>query len=73
MGYFINNRRNVPVLSAILFILSLNNPLAIGMDDTVPFGVNYSPTWGGNHLTVLDDGKQVQLLLDKHSGFHLIS
>ncbi|XP_075507787.1 xyloglucan endotransglucosylase/hydrolase protein 2-like [Primulina tabacum] len=70
MGYFINNSsRNVPVLCAILFILSLNNiPLAISMDETVPFGVNYSPTWGGNHLTVLDHGKQVQLLLDKHSG-----
>ncbi|XP_073277096.1 xyloglucan endotransglucosylase/hydrolase protein 3-like [Primulina huaijiensis] len=69
MGYFMNiSRSNIPVLSAILFILSLFNPLAISIDDTVKFDLNYSPTWGSNHVTVLGNGTQVQLLLDQQSG-----
>ncbi|KAI8523242.1 hypothetical protein RHMOL_Rhmol13G0058300 [Rhododendron molle] len=34
------------------------------------FNQTYEPLWGFNHLTVLEQGKQVQLLLDPSSGMY---
>ncbi|KAK2982218.1 hypothetical protein RJ640_019506 [Escallonia rubra] len=36
--------------------------------DEITFGQNYYFTWGFNHATVLDQGKEVQLLIDQYSG-----
>ncbi|CAA3028439.1 xyloglucan endotransglucosylase hydrolase 2-like [Olea europaea subsp. europaea] len=46
--------------------------VACGYADEFPFDQNYSPQWGGDHLSVLDQGRVVQLLIDEHSGagFH---
>ncbi|CAI9757783.1 unnamed protein product [Fraxinus pennsylvanica] len=34
----------------------------------VPFDQNYVAAWGGNHITVLDQEREVQLLIDQSSG-----
>ncbi|CAI9766543.1 unnamed protein product [Fraxinus pennsylvanica] len=42
--------------------------VACGYADEIPFDRNYSPVWGGDHVIVLDQGKEVELLIDEHSG-----
>lgn len=37
-------------------------------EDLVNFDQNYVPLWGAAHLTRVDNGKGVQLLLDQSSG-----
>ncbi|XP_022854460.1 xyloglucan endotransglucosylase/hydrolase protein 2-like isoform X1 [Olea europaea var. sylvestris] len=52
---------NAISLFLILFV-------ACGYADETPFDENYSPMWGGDHVIVLDQGKEVELLIDEHSG-----
>ncbi|KAL3513343.1 hypothetical protein ACH5RR_026060 [Cinchona calisaya] len=54
-------------LFLFFFFFLLPIECALGGGDDL-FDHNYYQTFGGNHLTVLDQGKEVQLLIDPSSG-----
>ncbi|XP_047314154.1 xyloglucan endotransglucosylase/hydrolase protein 3-like [Impatiens glandulifera] len=54
---------SIPVRD-IVILLSLWVTIVISDN----FNVNFEPGWGSNHLTVLDQGNTVELLMDQSSG-----
>ncbi|XP_022861692.1 xyloglucan endotransglucosylase/hydrolase protein 2-like [Olea europaea var. sylvestris] len=54
-------------LLILLVIFSIAGAYSIKAAE-VPFNQNYVPAWGGDHIKVLDQGRQVQLLIDRSSG-----
>ena len=56
-------------LSFLLFLFVLF-PLHIKCDylDNFPFKLNYVSLWGEENMRILDEGNEVQLTLNQHSG-----
>lgn len=50
-------------------VLGGNWVLAIRNDDGVNFDLNYNVTWGYDHVSLFNDGKELQLSMDKSSGY----
>ncbi|XP_027094542.1 xyloglucan endotransglucosylase/hydrolase protein 2 [Coffea arabica] len=53
------------IIFPIVFVAAINCAQGNGDD---PFYRNYYQTWGGSHLTVYNQGHEVQLLMDSSSG-----
>ncbi|XP_009794505.1 putative xyloglucan endotransglucosylase/hydrolase protein 1 [Nicotiana tabacum] len=58
MAYFL---MNIVTSLILLFIVGLSNA-------DISFNNSYEPTWGENHLSIINQGTEVTLLLDNSSG-----
>ncbi|GER50638.1 xyloglucan endotransglucosylase/hydrolase [Striga asiatica] len=52
------------VFVIVLVIMAVNNVRS----DEVQFDVNYDVTWGNDHVSIIDQGREVQLSMDSNSG-----
>ncbi|KAL3834786.1 hypothetical protein ACJIZ3_009522 [Penstemon smallii] len=52
------------IFSAMFFLVCQIS----GKSTIVPFNKNYYIAWGGDHVTILDQGTQVQIRIDQRSG-----
>ncbi|CAA0815202.1 Xyloglucan endotransglucosylase/hydrolase protein 2 [Striga hermonthica] len=52
------------VFVIVFVIVAVNNVRS----DEVQFDVNYDVTWGSDHVSIIDQGREVQLSMDSNSG-----
>lgn len=52
----------------VFYVLVLASFVNGVYEDDVSFDQNYFSLWGSNHLTRVNNNKEVQLLLDQYSG-----
>ncbi|CAL2280191.1 unnamed protein product [Prunus armeniaca] len=57
-----------PVLGFFVFLLLLVGGTIASNNDDSAFDKNYEITWGNDHVLSLDQGREIQLSLDSHSG-----
>ncbi|XP_009802555.1 putative xyloglucan endotransglucosylase/hydrolase protein 1 [Nicotiana sylvestris] len=50
-----------------LFLIATQYASNVNADE-IPFNQTYYQIWGGNHLTISNEGKEVQLFIDQYSG-----
>lgn len=52
----------------IVIVLIFNGALLACTAKDVPFDINYSITYGNDHVVSLNQGREIQLSMDIHSG-----
>lgn len=60
-------------LLVLLILLLIINVVTTGRaKDDVNFDENYAVTWGGDHVVYMNQGKDIQISMDKASGYFTI-